>query len=91
MEEFSSKEGLLQAVRVERRRELCFEETHRWTDLRRYGMPQIEHIFYAAKKATPETYILKSGDKNYTLELPYSELNYNSAVERTNRRVIQAQ
>lgn len=91
IEEFSSKDGLLQAVRLERRRELCFEETHRWTDLRRYGMPQIEHIFYAAKNATPETYILKSGDKNYTLELPYSELNYNSAVERTNRRVIQAQ
>lgn len=29
---------LIDEIRLERRRELCFDE-HRWFDLRRYGMP----------------------------------------------------
>lgn len=39
---------LLQEIRQERRRELCFDE-HRWFDLRRYGMPSITHQYKAAK------------------------------------------
>lgn len=89
--DFASKDVLLKYVRDERRRELCFEETHRWNDLRRYGMPRIEHKFYASKNATPETFVLEQGDKNYTLELPQSELGYNQVVERMNRRVIKSQ
>ena len=89
--DFSTQEDLLKYVREERRRELCFEETHRWNDLRRYGMPRIEHKFYSAKNSTPETYVLEQGDKNYTLELPQSELGYNQVVERTNRRTIKSE
>lgn len=89
--DFASKDVLLKYVRDERRRELCFEETHRWDDLRRYGMPRIEHKFYASKNSAPETYVLEQGDQNYTLELPQSELGYNQVVERMNRRSIESQ
>ena len=37
--DFATTADLLQFVRDERRRELCFEEIHRWADLRRYGCP----------------------------------------------------
>lgn len=86
-----TQETLLQFVRDERRRELCFEEIHRWTDLRRYGMPRLEHIFYSSAEASPETYVLEQGDVNYTLELPKAELSYNKQIERTNRRIINQQ
>lgn len=89
--DFASTAELLQFVRDERRRELCFEETHRWNDLRRYGMPRLEHTFYASKGAAPSVYVLEAGDKNYTLALPASETTYNTKIELYERRVINAQ
>lgn len=62
---------LLQEVRTERRRELCFDE-HRWFDLRRYGMPAITHRYKAAKEDTWLTFTLKEKDPLYTL--PFSNL-----------------
>ena len=41
-ETITDAEALLQEIRDERRRELCFDEL-RWFDLRRYGMPSITH------------------------------------------------
>lgn len=84
---FASQQDFLQFVRDERRRELCFENGMRWFDLRRYGMPRLEHVYYASHDASPETYVLEQGDKNYTLELPSSELGYNGQVQHTARRV----
>lgn len=89
--DFASNTALLQFVRDERRRELCFEETHRWNDLRRYGCPRIEHKFYATKDAEPATYVLEAGDKNYTLALPKSETEYNTQIEIYDRRNIEAE
>ena len=89
--DFAGNAELLQFVRDERRRELCFEETHRWNDLRRYGCPQIEHTYYATGTSTPETYVLEAGDKNYTLALPKSEIEYNTQIEIHDRRVIEAE
>ena len=89
--DFASITALLQFVRDERRRELCFEETHRWNDLRRYGCPRIEHKFYATKDAEPATYVLEAGDKNYTLALPKSETEYNTQIEIYDRRNIEAE
>ena len=89
--DFASNTDLLQFVRDERRRELCFEETHRWNDLRRYGCPRIEHQFYATKDAVPVTYVLEAGDKNYTLALPKSETEYNTQIEIYERRNIDAE
>ena len=89
--DFANNTALLQFVRDERRRELCFEETHRWNDLRRYGCPRIEHKFYATKDAEPATYVLEAGDKNYTLALPKSETEYNTQIEIYDRRNIEAE
>ena len=89
--DFASQAVLLQFVRDERRRELCFEETHRWNDLRRYGCPRIEHQFYATSESVPVTYVLEAGDKNYTLALPKSETEYNTQIELYERRVIEGE
>jgi len=89
--DFASNADLLQFVRDERRRELCFEETHRWNDLRRYGCPRIEHQFYATKDAVPVKYVLEAGDKNYTLALPKCETEYNTQIEIYERRNIDAE
>lgn len=48
-EKYKDKSGLsgdelLEFVRNERRRELCFEG-HRWFDLRRYGMPSFTRVW----------------------------------------------
>ena len=84
--DFASNEELLTFVRDERRRELCFEDIHRWADLKRYGMPRLVHAFYASKNATPETYVLEEGDQNYILEFPHEVLNYNTKIQPNTRR-----
>lgn len=90
-DDFTSADDLLAFTRTERRRELCFEESHRWMDLRREGCPRLVHKFRSSDTASEETYILEQGDRNYTLALPYSESNYNTAIEKYERRVITAQ
>lgn len=89
--DFASADDLLKFTWQERRRELCFEEMHRWFDLRREGMPRIVHKFRSAPNATEETYVLEQGDQNYTLALPKSETSYNTKIEVYNRRDINAQ
>lgn len=89
--DFATADDLLKFTRQERRRELCFDEMHRWCDLRREGMPRIVHKFRSAPNAPEETYVLEQGDKNYTLALPKSETSYNTQIEVYNRRDINAQ
>ena len=64
---------------------------HRWFDLRREGMPRLVHKYRSAPNAAEETYVLEQGDKNYTLALPKSETNYNTKIEKYERRDINAQ
>lgn len=63
-------------IHAERRRELCFEG-HRWFDLRRWGMPEIKHIWHLNSSTTVE-YTLKQGDNAYTLPLPRTSLELNT-------------
>ncbi|MFB6454123.1 RagB/SusD family nutrient uptake outer membrane protein [Chitinophaga sp. Hz27] len=72
---------LLQMCRDERRRELFTEGTHRWMDLRRYGMPEISH-YYMPTITTTQRYTLKKHDPQYTLPIP-------NAVLRLNRALVQ--
>ncbi|MCD8185960.1 MAG: RagB/SusD family nutrient uptake outer membrane protein [Rikenellaceae bacterium] len=72
---FPSAEVLIEFVRQERRRELCWE-SHRWFDLRRYGMPEITH--YWAQIGGYYRYTLTAEDPMYTLPLPFNILNSNS-------------
>ena len=72
---------LLNAIRVERRLELCFE-AHRWFDLRRSGMPSISHV-YRTKNTDPELrYTLNARDPLYTLPIPASMQEHNMSLEQ---------
>lgn len=76
----STADALREELRAERRRELCFEG-HRWFDLRRYGMPQIEHIFIDAANVANK-YTLQAGDPAYVLPFPPAALMRNPNLEQ---------
>lgn len=67
---------LLQYVRAERRREL-YGEGHRWFDLRRYGMPRIEHRFFSSETQV-NRYVLEERDPGYVLPIPRTAIALNS-------------
>jgi hypothetical protein len=61
---------LVESVRDERRRELCFED-HRWFDLRRQNMPAINHKWMGDHSDSQiTTYELTKNDPMYTLPIP---------------------
>ena len=72
---------LLEEIREERRKELCFEG-HRWFDLRRYGMPSISHDFRTDLAAPLLRYTLQEKDPLYTLPIPNSALENNLKLEQ---------
>ena len=55
-----SGDALITQIREERRKELCYEG-QRWFDLRRYGMPSIQH------KWEGKVYTLTKNDPSYVL------------------------
>lgn len=83
--DFSSKEQLVEFVWEERRRELSFEETMRWWDIRRQGCKQIIHRYYTNIDAY-DTYILPAKSPNFVLQIPISEYGINDVIT-TNDRV----
>lgn len=81
---------LLSFILLERRKELCFEDHHRWFDLRRMDKrPQIDHRFTltdaAGNKVGTEKYTLLSGDPNYTLPIPLKERDNNPLIRNNER------
>jgi hypothetical protein len=74
-------DSLTRYIWEERRRELCFEENHRWWDLRRTTRPRIVHPW---KDKT--AYILEKDDPGYTLNFPDVELTFNGSDLEPNRR-----
>ena len=68
---FPTDQALVDFIWQERRRELCFEELHRWWDLRRTTQPKIIHKWYT------NTYTLQQGDYAYVLNFPIAEREYN--------------
>lgn len=75
-----SGEDLLDFIREERRRELCFEG-QRWFDLRRYGMPSFKHR-WVENGTIVGNYVLEEGDAAYTLPIPASVLERNPALKQ---------
>jgi hypothetical protein len=67
---------VVDAVRAERRRELCFESL-RWFDLRRWGMHRMEHVWYDTRRGTRQVYVLEQDDRGFTLPMPDYLLNKN--------------
>lgn len=76
--DFGSNAELVQFVREERRRELCYEG-HRWFDLRRWGMPAITHTWHNDKSQS-STYTLLEGDLLYTIPIPDEALQSNASL-----------
>ena len=71
----ANKDELIKFIKAERRRELCFEG-HRWFDLRRWGMPEIKHVWHHSEKES-KVYTLKEKDLMYTVPLPDEALEEN--------------
>ena len=69
--DFPDQQALIRFIWEERRRELCFEELHRWWDLRRTGQPALEHKYFG------NTYRLNVKDPAYVLNFPKKELEFN--------------
>ena len=77
LSQFVEPTELLEFCLRERRRELPHEGNLRWFDLRRNGMPRIEHEFFYEGQAH-NTYVLEEGDSRYVLPLPETVLRRNS-------------
>ena len=78
--EFASEEELIEFVRAERRRELCFEG-HRWFDLRRWGMPSFTHKWHDNEDES-STFCLEEADLLYTVPIPDEALEMNPSLEQ---------
>lgn len=76
-----SADDLIQFIRDERRRELCFENPHRWFDLKRYGMPELKHTWVDAT-GNRTTYTLEKNDVGYALPIPTAATTANSNLEQ---------
>ena len=87
-------EALVNFIRDERRRELCYEG-HRWFDLRRYAVnsvhpfeKEIRHVSYAYTEGSNEvysagTYVLKPYSQDmaaYILPIPKYAIEYNEGL-----------
>lgn len=68
-------DALVDFIREERRKELCFEG-QRWFDLRRYGMPQITHTWLG------KTFTLQKNDLSYTIPIAEIVLRRNKNLEQ---------
>lgn len=81
--DFSTTEALVDFIFDERRREFCFDECHRFWDLKRYKQPELKHEY-----SDGETYVLSQGDEAYTLSAPQLERDFENSI--VNRRPVRA-
>ena len=82
-EKYKDKSGLsgdelLEFVRNERRRELCFEG-HRWFDLRRYGMPSFTRVWKEGGVAA-KWFTMEKEDAAYTLPISKEVMDRNPGL-----------
>jgi hypothetical protein len=69
-------DDLIRKCTLEKRREFFDEESHRWFDLRRMGMPAIKHVYYTSNVQSL-TYTLQERDPAYLLQIPRFVLERN--------------
>lgn len=74
----TDQEEMIAFVKDERRKELCFEG-HRWFDLRRWGMPEIVHVWHESESEST-VYRLKEKDLMYTVPIPDEALQSNGEL-----------
>lgn len=82
--DITDADDLITFIREERRRELCFE-SHRWFDLRRYGMDELTHVWYDAAGAKVE-YKLGKNDPGFTLLIPQEAFELNHSLVQNEKR-----
>lgn len=73
--ELTNADDLQTLLRSERRKELCYEG-FRFFDLKRYGMPRIEHTLIP-ESGTATTYVLEERDPAYCVPFPDNALEHN--------------
>lgn len=75
--DFTTNDALVQFCWDERRRELCFEECHRWWDMRRQGQKKVVHRYNngGTNGDSFRTYTLKEKDPAFILDFPLAERN----------------
>lgn len=78
--DFATPDELVGFARNERRRELCFEG-HRWFDLKRYGMPEIKHLWYDDSNQTGTELILSERGSFYAIPIPPSIRQENTNLD----------
>lgn len=81
---------LLDFILRERRKELCFEEHHRWFDLRRVtNKKDIVHTITlndeSGMSVGTEKYVLLTNDPNYILPIPLRERENNTLIRNNER------
>ena len=88
----SDNAQLIGFIFQERLKELCFEQLHRWFDLRRMGeslRPEIVHRFSITDRdgvlEGTEFFTLLKNDRNYTLSVPYQEKENNLFIRDYDR------
>ena len=87
LSDFATNEELVQFCWDERRRELCFEECHRWWDMRRQGQKKVVHRYnYGGTSGNSfVTFTLAEKDPAYILNFPLDERNQSPNLEPNSR------
>jgi len=87
--DFTTNDALVQFCWDERRRELCFEECHRWWDMRRQGQKQVIHRYnYGGTSGNSfVTFTLKEKDPSFILDFPLAERNQSPNLMPNSRPV----
>ncbi|WP_430815965.1 RagB/SusD family nutrient uptake outer membrane protein [Carboxylicivirga sp. RSCT41] len=81
----ANREEAILLVRQERRMELCFED-QRWFDLRRWGRPELVHVYMKdPDNNITNIYVLEENDASYTLPLPHSVTVFDKEIENIQR------
>ncbi|MCM1178306.1 MAG: RagB/SusD family nutrient uptake outer membrane protein [Clostridium sp.] len=81
-----SQQEVINAVKEERRREMCFEQL-RWFDLRRWGCPRITHYYTPDVNETAVIYTLEENDPAYTLPIPKAVIEQEPDLQDIQRPV----
>lgn len=70
--------NVLDELRKERRKEMCFEYGSRWLDMKRWGL-SCSRPAYDKESGAVKIYTLEADDYRYALPIPYdTELDYNN-------------
>jgi tetratricopeptide (TPR) repeat protein len=71
----TSKNALVELIKIERRKELCFRGL-RFSDLRRYNLQPDEQVTIT-RKVNNLSFTLPANDNRYVLPIPASEIDHN--------------